>query len=120
MICHEDWKDVSFLHSTSSAGRKFLCRAHFSLVIFGLSDKLWDGYALDKNYLDSKDSENGECQFHADPISLDELDADMPLWNQRQYFLAVFARQIHRAHEELRKVLEWVEVNIRSYVSRKF
>jgi len=81
-----------------------------------MSDRLWDAYAFDKHYLDDKDCENGDCQFHADPISLDELDADMPSWNQRQYFLAIFALQIRRVHEELRTVLEWVEANIRSYV----
>jgi hypothetical protein len=99
--------------------------SRFSVVICGSSEKQWAVYAFDDTESDEDDLYEkmiGTFQpFHADPIVSclggDDLDADLPIWNPRRYFLLAVANRITRAAEGWMSLMRTVERSINHYVS---
>lgn len=105
------WTDLSFLEiETPKApeGRKHgIFEAHFTLVICGSHEGQWDAYAFDDNEFEGEDlcEKLSACEgFHPDPIasclpSEHDTDANLPIWNPREYFLKVVANRTAAASE---------------------
>jgi hypothetical protein len=101
--------------------------ARFSVVICGSQEGRWTAYAFDDTEFDGEDLYEkmmGNCQpFHADPIASciwgDDVNADIPIWNPREYFLIVVANRIARAANDWESLVGPVERSIREYVSLK-
>lgn len=98
--------------------------AHFSLVICGSNESRWVAYALDNTelYSDELYDRIFPCEgFHPDPIGSclnnNEIDADCPIWNPREYFLLAVANRITRAADEWDALLWDIERKIKEYVS---
>lgn len=97
-----------------------ISRAHFSFVVYGLSERRWDAYAFEENGFDEKDLIDDVYPyegFHVDPIVGDgSVDANLPLWNPREYYLRIINAKIGVALKETEKAVEWVEHKIASNV----
>ena len=100
--------------------------AHFSFVVIGShQDGRWAGYAFDDTEFDEEDlyEKISPCEgFNADPIasdllSDDDIDADMPIWNSREYFLNTVARRMAQAADSWGAVVRAIEKGIKEYVS---
>jgi hypothetical protein len=101
--------------------------SRFSVVICGSSEKQWAVYAFDDTYSDGDDLEekmSGAFQtFHADPIVSclggDDVDADLPIWDPRRYFLLSVANRITGAANGWMTLMRTVERSIKDYVSSR-
>jgi hypothetical protein len=99
--------------------------SRFSVVICGSSEKQWAVYAFDDTYPDGDnlyDKMIAALQpFHADPIVSclggDDVDADLPIWNPRRYFLLAVANRITVAANGWMTLMRTVERSIKDYVS---
>jgi len=107
-------------------GRKYgMFESRFSVVICGSSEKQWAVYAFDDTYSDGDNLEEkmtGALQaFHADPIVSclwgDDVEADLPIWNPRRYFLLAVANRITVAANGWMTLMRTVERSIKDYVS---
>jgi len=94
---------------------------HFSFVICGIREKRWGAYAFDTDSgydLHDKIDCGGQ---HLDPIgsclSVDDVDAELPIWNPREYFLNVVARRVTRAADAWEGLLRAIERRIKNHVS---
>ena len=118
------WTDLSFLEiqSPESQDKKVygIHEAQISFVICGSDDGRWVGYAfVDTNF----DSEGlGDQVFpyegvHEDLIASDgELDANLPIWNPREYFLMICEIRIAQVLKEWEFLVRTVERSIKQYV----
>ena len=92
-------------------------QSHISLVMYGLSDRRWVAYAFDKNTFDDKDLEDeiySYEKFHEDPIA--KVDADLPIWDPREYFLLIFKTRMYQVLKEWRNLIRWIERSVDGYV----
>jgi hypothetical protein len=123
------WTDLSFLEIQTPKprdGRKYgMFESRFSVVICGSSEKQWAVYAFDDTYSDGDnlyDKMTDALQpFHADPIVSclwgDDVEADLPIWNPRRYFLLAVANRITVAANGWMTLMRTVERSIKDYVS---
>jgi hypothetical protein len=99
--------------------------SRFSIVICGSSEKQWAVYAFDDTYSDGDDLYEkmiGNVQlFQADPIVSclggDDVEANLPIWNPRRYFLRAVANRITGAANAWMTFMRTVERSIKGYVS---
>lgn len=100
--------------------------SRFSVVICGSSEKQWAVYAFDDTESDGDDLYEkmigASPPLHVDPIvsCLDgdePIDADLPIWNPRRYFLLAVANRITRAANGWMTLMTTVERSIKDYVS---
>jgi hypothetical protein len=55
--------------------------------------------------------------FQEDPIASDgKVDANLPIWNPREYFLLIFQCRMGRVLLEWKRLVRWLERNIEEYV----
>jgi hypothetical protein len=122
--------DLSFLKMTlanaSQTMSSFsLYKSRFSLVVCGSNDSLWTGYSFVDRDLEENPFEEGDfCyqdnQPHEDPISSDSgsgsIDANVPLWDPRAYWLVVLEVRIIKVHKEWESIVRILERNFVSYV----
>jgi hypothetical protein len=122
------WTDLSFLEietpKAPEGGKHGIFEAHFTLVICGTHEGQWDAYAFDDNEFEGEDL----CEklsvegFHPDPIascllSDNHTDADLPIWNPREYFLKVVANRTAAASEAWDSLIRATERSIKKHVS---
>lgn len=85
--------------------------------MYGLSDWRWVAYAFEKNTFDERDLEDETYpyeNFQEDPIA--KVDADLPIWDPREYFLLIFNTRMCQVLEEWRNLVRWIERSIEGYV----
>ena len=92
--------DISFLNSGNCSGSSStykIRQAHISVVLCGLSNTQWIGYAFANTGLDAQpaldydeDEPKMDC-FAADRDDDHIKDADMPTWDARRYWLQIVA-----------------------------
>ena len=96
--------------------------AHFSFVICGWHERRWAAYAFDDTQFGGDDlyekmSYNYDS-FQPDPFAPNtEINADTPIWNPRQYFLAIVEARMAQAVVSWETLLRAVERRIHGYVS---
>lgn len=124
------WTDLSFLEiETPKApeGRNHgIFEAHFTLVICGSHEGQWNAYAFDDNEFEGEDlcEKLSACEgFHPDPIasclpsSDNDTDANLPIWNPREYFLKVVANRTAAASEAWDSLIRATARSIKKHVS---
>ncbi|KAE9369078.1 hypothetical protein N431DRAFT_345415 [Stipitochalara longipes BDJ] len=122
-----NWTDLSFLEEKNNpkaiGGKRYgMSEAHFSFVICGIREGRWAGYAFDDTESDGDDLQDKILcgGLHVDPIgsclSVDDVDAELPIWNPREYFLDVVARRVARAADFWEALLRAIERRITDHV----
>jgi hypothetical protein len=117
-------KDISFLNgqNTGSEDRENYCiyQAQISCVVCGLDDSNWVAYAFvdtkhDDDGDDSADKATSSEELNEDPIACG-LDARLPIWKPRQYFLKVFEIRAKQARQEWDRLIRKLVLDIEEYV----
>ncbi|PVH73236.1 hypothetical protein DL98DRAFT_56678 [Cadophora sp. DSE1049] len=129
------WIDLSFLQAQtpkSPGGRtQGMFQAQFSLAICGSAESRWAAYAFDDTESEFVEDDFydkifpcGRDGYHPDPIASclpdDDTDADLPIWNSREYFLIVVARRVARAAHSWEALVRLVERRIKEHGSTPF
>jgi len=98
---------------------------NISLTISGINDQQWVAYAFNNNAFDDNDFDDEDLDdelcssdgFHEDPIASNgAVDANLPVWNPRIYFLIIFEIRMHRALNEWTFLVRWIERHIGAQV----
>ena len=121
---NNQWIDLSFLQTEAQKwqGQKTygIHQAHISLVIHGLNNRRWVTYTFDNNSFDDKDLEDQTDPyegFQEDPIASNGgVDANLPIWDPREYFLLMFKTRMSQVLMEWRNLVLWIERCIEGYV----
>jgi hypothetical protein len=126
-------RDVSFLRAGTSnfVGRDVIIQGHYSIVIHGHSDRNWDANSFENNDFDHDDQEDEEREdensededlkdeeFQDDPNAGREgkVDANMPIWDAREYYLQIFDVRSTQILHPAKYLVQWLERNIENYV----
>lgn len=98
--------------------------AQISFVVCGSDNRRWVGYAFvdtDSDGDDLADHNFPHEGFHADPIASDgKLDANLPIWDPREYFLMIFEIRMAQVLKEWEYLVLTVERSIKRYVCCRF
>jgi len=123
------WIDLSFLELPNSeikAVQKLgMFEAHFSFVVCGWRENRWVAHAFDNTEPNGEDlADRIICDgLHCDPIAStywdDILDAEVPIWNPREYFLTVVEARVVQAADSWEALLMKIERRITGYVSHQ-
>lgn len=122
-----DVKDVSFLdwHDEGAPALRHLYEAHVTCVIAGFHDWCWTATCFVDTYYD--DYVDRECvdDYHehaenpqgmaSDAPTLGDLEADLPIWNPREYFLLVVCSRLKRVKYEWQSTIKQVRESFRRY-----
>ena len=134
-----DWIDLSFLNGGAQKvypeGYGIL-EAHFSFVICGSDNLRWTAYAFSDEDEEEEDEEEEEeeeeeddelgvegipeSRFAGDPIASDGLDADIPIWNVKEYFIKVVKNRMNRVLRWWEYLVQGIEPSIKQRVSKIF
>ncbi|KAH8588290.1 hypothetical protein B0O99DRAFT_693577 [Bisporella sp. PMI_857] len=116
------WTDLSFLAIESSKlqdqGVYGIHEAQISVVICGSDNRRWVGYGfVDKKFDDEDMGDAQEEGILDDPIASDygRIDANLPLWDPREYFLSIFEIRIDQVLKEWEFLVRTVERSIKRY-----
>lgn len=124
--CLRDWEELTLLTrgKTESEGPENyrLHKAQMLCVVHGLSEWQWVAYAFEDTRHDSEGDENEienedvfGHEFNEDPIACG-LDANLPIWRPRQYFLKAFEVRIRLLGKEWDKLVHMLEADRNEYV----
>jgi hypothetical protein len=117
--------DLSFLEAEptkeTDVKRHGMYEAHFSFVIYGSHEHRWAAYAFDDNDVDTEEVYDKifPCDgMHQDPIaSNNDTDAELPIWDPREYFLKILAPRVAGIADSWETLLRLIERRIEEYVS---
>lgn len=118
------------LHSLSQASRPgsskdevdCVYEAHISFTVTGLDHKMWTAYAFVDSYFDELDGVQAYDEMKApregimDPLTMGNLDAQIPIWNPRLYFIRVVEIRLGQIVVEWNRILKRIEKDIEQYV----
>ncbi|TVY59342.1 hypothetical protein LCER1_G000736 [Lachnellula cervina] len=111
-----NWTDLSFLQldnpkSQDQESNKVwgMYEAHFSCVITGSDEWRWVGYSFVDAEIDGFLHESSEEDLSFDPIASGRLEANLPIWRPREYWLRVFEIRIEQVRIELEYLIYKVD-----------
>src|SRR3569833_304265 len=84
----------------------YLYESQTSIALTGMDDSLWTVFALSDAYYDEKRSsqyhhrQTRRSSLRFDPLWPGRVDANLPLWDPREYFLRVTDIQLEKATQE--------------------
>jgi hypothetical protein len=118
------YTDLSFLKITSKdrAGNLIngIRESHFSFILCGTDNGRWVGISfVDKRFGDEDELEDDISPsegVHMDPIAMGKLDADIPIWDPREYFLNILNLRLLEALKRWRFLVRTIEGCIKRYV----
>ncbi|OAL40631.1 hypothetical protein AYO20_00367 [Fonsecaea nubica] len=105
--------DVSFLNQHPG---EVLCKGVLTAMISGSDIEHWTAYLFADTYFDAqdegretvleyrKDKESKEG-MNADPLTYGEIDADLPFWDPRKYFLIMARYRLQQVAKEWTQVV---------------
>ncbi len=123
-------QSLSFLagHSipsrTSTSNQSdYLCQGQISCVVSGIDKHKWIAYLLADTYLDSGEQsfveylhdDYVEGGLRRDPLTNGICDAEMPIWDPREYFLKVLEIQSTKVRQEWVNLVDSLQRMIREY-----
>jgi hypothetical protein len=140
------WTDISFLGTKQSPlhrPNEALYEAQISLCVFGIDNRKWTAYCFVDTYFnnaetvkssdedsgyDSEDQdEDSYVYFSEDPIASEGehsfgLDANLPIWDPREYYLTVIRLRVGRVLQEWRLIVLVVDrrVSVRERLCSHF
>ncbi|KAJ9612902.1 hypothetical protein H2200_002843 [Cladophialophora chaetospira] len=120
------FQDISFLGRGSQQPFDFLYEAQTSCLLSGSNKWRWVSYCFVDTYFDGDDEgretlleyhydKEAEHGINADPLTFGAHDADLPIWNAREYFLKVLEHRLTPIKREWRRVVVKVEREFRVY-----
>jgi hypothetical protein len=116
------FKDLSFLkgQNSESEDQENYCiyQAQISLVVCGVDEWQWVAYAFVDTEHDGDDLADKAAsseRFKEDPITYG-LDASLPIWKPRQYFLKVFEIRARQTRQEWDQLVRKLVLDISEYV----
>jgi len=130
-IPRRQWTDLSFLNiqAPKSQGKRqySMYEAQISLVICGPDEQHWDAYAFVDRYFDGEGLEEDDFSYDGlqeDPIASDLeidtnlplVDANLPIWNPREYFLNIVEIRMAQVLKEWEHLVRKVERGVKDYV----
>lgn len=120
------WTDVAFLNigraGSDHEGSFGIHETQFSFVICGLDNTRWVAYAFDDSEVDDESGDGLEDNVSSlgglqeDPTAYNDdevLDADLPLWDPREYFLRIFKSRTAQVLKEWEDLVLRVERSIK-------
>lgn len=128
--------DVSFLDiQNANLEGETQCgiyEAQVSLVICGSDEQQWIAYAFLDCYFNTEgplDQEFSYDEIQEDPIAwtcefdgafASLVDANNPIWNPREYFLAILENQMARVVKEWKYVVRQLQRSVKQFVRSTF
>ncbi|KAF2112430.1 hypothetical protein BDV96DRAFT_602337 [Lophiotrema nucula] len=115
------WRDVSFLYGANDGNDRVqkygIHEAHISTVICGSSERRWTAYCFeDTDFNDEvtwEDDDRSFQTFRQDRIVNFPQDANLPIWNVREYFLKALQGRLGQVFKEwihlIRSLEEWIQ-----------
>ncbi|KIW81718.1 hypothetical protein Z517_04744 [Fonsecaea pedrosoi CBS 271.37] len=105
--------DVSFLNQHHG---EVLCKAVLTAMISGSDIEHWTAYLFADTYFDAQDAgretvleyrkdKESEEGMNADPLTYGEIDADLPFWDPRKYFLIMARYRLQQVAKEWTQVV---------------
>lgn len=99
--------------------------AEISVTMCGTSESRYTVYCFEDNKFD-EDCEVGEdeCsrdQFHTDQVSnarVDPKDANLPIWDPREYFLMTLVTRVKQVLEEWTRLVQTIEAGFENFISQ--
>ena len=117
------WTDLSFLKiDTSDSQDKEpkevwgIHEAQASCVVTGSDDWRWVGYGFVDTEIDGFLADLSEDDLSFDQIAAGELEANIPIWRPRDYWLKVFEIRIEQVRKEWEYLIHKVELSVNQYV----
>jgi hypothetical protein len=121
------WTDLTFLNiqpPRSQDQKQYgIHEAQISFVICGSDNRRWVGYGFVDTEFDRENLADHDLSYvgkHEDPIAFGELDANLPIWDPREYFLMVLQIRMAQVLKEWECLIRTVERSINQYVCRRF
>ena len=97
-----------------------LYEAQASCVVTGLSNSTWTAcYFVDTYFDDTNDMEDWCEDIYLDPLLCNKYDANLPIWNPREYFLLCLQQRLHSIKEEWLRVIYNLRREIEDYVRER-
>jgi hypothetical protein len=117
------WTDLAFLglddeEAQAQEPKKAwgMWEAHISCVVTGTDDWRWVCYGFVDAEIDGLLHESSEDDLDMDQIALGCLDANVPIWRPRDYWLKVFEIRIDQVMREWEILVHKIELGIYRYV----
>jgi hypothetical protein len=96
--------------------------AHISITVTGIDPFVWTAYGIVDTYFSTEDRvetyhlQNGIGRGRPDPIGAGMIDADLPIWTPRVYFLKTVVIRMRGIVREWRGIINQMETDIQQYV----
>jgi len=117
------WTDLSFLKIDTSDSQDQepkevwgIYEAQTSCVVTGSDDWRWVGYGFVDTEIDGFLNESSKDDLSFDQIAAGRLEANIPIWRPRDYWLKVFEIRIEQARQEWEYLIHKVELSVKQYV----
>lgn len=117
------WTDMSFLKIGTSESQdqkpKEVWGIHevqATCVVAGSDDWRWVGYGFVDAEIDGSLTDLSEVDLSFDRIAAGELEADIPIWRPRDYWLKLFEIRIERVRKEWEYLIHKLELSVNQYV----
>jgi hypothetical protein len=113
------FKDISFLNPLPGATPEYLYEAVTTCTVAGTNDWHWEATMFTDTYYDGEDTiretiweyhqNKVDAQFNADPLTRGIVDADLPEWNPRKYFILALHHRLKHTYREWLRTVEHIE-----------
>ena len=102
-----------------------LYEAQISVAITGIDDSIWTAYGFVDTFCRPEESVEGYHQLtgdcgRPDPLAAGHIDANLPIWTPRQYFLKVFEIRINQVLGEWNLIVDMMENEVERYYDLSF
>jgi hypothetical protein len=101
----------------------FLYEAQISVTVTGFDDSVWTAYGCIDTYFGSRESVSRYHRWKGskglgkpDPLARGQIEADLPIWMPREYFLRIFEIRIKEVQSEWHRITDKVEAAVNKYV----
>jgi hypothetical protein len=117
------WTDMSFLKIDASESQNQepkevwgIHEGQISCVVAGSDDWRWIGYGFIDTEIDGFLTDLSEVDLSFDVIAAGGLEANIPIWRPRDYWLKIFEIRIEQVRKEWEYLVHKVEVGVNKYV----
>jgi hypothetical protein len=117
------WTDMSFLKidTSESQDRKSkevwgIHEVQTTCVVAGSDDWRWVGYGFVDAEIDGSLTDLSEDDLSFDRIAAGELEANIPIWRPRDYWLKLFEIRVEQVRKEWEYLIHKLELSVNQYV----